>query len=59
LTSIVDDSALDKYIALPSGDQSTIRDLLLNALEAARNYERKATETLKTLFSDGAPRFII
>jgi hypothetical protein len=59
LTSLVDDPALDKYIALPSGDQTTIRTLLLNALETARNYERKATETLKTLFADDAPRFII
>lgn len=59
LASLVDDSALDKYIALPSGAQTTIRNLLLNALETARNYERKAAETLKTLFADDAPRFII
>jgi len=59
LASLVDDSALDKYIALPSGDQTTIRKLLLNALETARNYERKATQTLKMLFADDAPRFII
>jgi hypothetical protein len=59
LASLVDDSALDKYIALPSGDQTTIRNLLLNALETARNYERKATEMLKTLVADDAPRFII
>lgn len=59
LASLVDDSALDKYIALPSGDQTTIRNLLVNAVETAWNYERKATEMLKTLFADDAPRFII
>lgn len=57
--SLVDDSALAKYIALPSGEQASIEELLLNALKAAQNFEQRAAETYKMLFVDGAPRFII
>jgi hypothetical protein len=57
--SLVDDSALEKYIALPSGEQSSVEALLVNALAAARDFERRAAETYKMLFADRAPRFII
>ena len=57
--SLVDDSALEKYIAMPSGEQSSIQTLLVNALEAARDFERRAAETYKMLFADHGPRFII
>lgn len=57
--SLVDDSALEKYIAMPSGEQSTIQALLVNALAAARDFERRAADTYKMLFPDQGPRFII
>ncbi len=57
--SLVDDSALEKYIAMPSGEQASIRALLVNALAAARDFERRAAETYKMLFPDRAHRFII
>jgi hypothetical protein len=57
--SLVDDSALEKYIALPSGEQSSIQALLVNALTAARDFERRAAGTYKMLFADRATRFII
>ena len=57
--SLVDDSALQKYIAMPSGDQGTIEALLVNAIESAQNFEDRAAETYKMLFADRAPRFII
>ena len=56
---LVDDSALGKYIAVPSGDQTSIRNLLADALAKARPYQVRAIETAKMLFSDDAPRFII
>ena len=57
--SLVDDSALQKYIAMPSGEQSSIQALLVNALATARDFERWGAETYKMLFADHAPRFII
>ena len=57
--SLVDDSALEKYIAMPSGEQASIRALLVNALAAARDFEQRAAERYKMLFADRAPRFII
>jgi hypothetical protein len=57
--SLVDDSALAKYIALPSGEQASIQALLVKAVKAAQNFEQRATETYEMLFIDGAPRFII
>ena len=57
--SLVDDSALQKYIAMPSGEQSSIQALLVNALATARDFERRGAETYKMLFADHAPRFII
>jgi len=57
--SLVDDSALEKYIAMPSGEQSSIQALLVNALAAARDSERRAADTYKMLFPDPGPRFII
>ena len=57
--SLVDDSALAKYIAMPSGDQASIQSLLVNAIKAAKDFEQRAAETYKMLFPDRAPRFII
>ena len=57
--SLVDDSALQKYIAMPSGDQGTIQALLVNAIESAQMFEDLAAEKYKKLFIDRAPRFII
>ena len=57
--SLVDDSALDKYIAMPSGEQTSIHKLLAEALSNARVHQLRARETAKILFSDDAPRFII
>lgn len=56
---LVDDSALGKYIAVPSGEQTSIHSLLADALARARTYQARAIETAKMLFSDDAPRFII
>ena len=57
--SLVDDSALEKYIAMPSGEQSSIQALLFNALAAAQDFERRAADSYKMLFPDHGPRFII
>ncbi|HSE31288.1 MAG TPA: hypothetical protein VLA93_06895 [Pyrinomonadaceae bacterium] len=57
--SLVDDSALEKYIAMPSGEQASIQALLVNALKTAKNFEQRAAETHEILFADRPPRFII
>lgn len=57
--SLVDDSALEKYIAMPSGERASIQVLLVNALKAAQDFEHRAAENYKMLFADRAPRFII
>jgi len=45
--SLVDDSALGKYIAMPSGEQVRIQALLANAIEAAQGFEQRAGQTYK------------
>jgi hypothetical protein len=45
--SLVDDSALGKYIAMPSGEQLPIRGLLAKAIEAAQGFEQRAGQTYK------------
>lgn len=50
IASLVDDSALDKYIAMPSGEQTSIRKLLAEALANARVHQLRARETAKMLF---------
>jgi hypothetical protein len=57
--ALVDDSALAKYIAMPSGERASIQVLLVSALKAARDFEHRANEQYKMLFADRAPRFII
>src|SRR5262245_15035080 len=57
--SLVDDSALEKYIAMPSDEQSSIQALLVNGIATAKNFEQRAAETHKMLFPDRGPRFII
>lgn len=47
--SLVDDSALGKYIAMPSGEQVPIQALLANAIEVARGFEQRAVERYKAL----------
>ena len=56
---LVDDSSLGKYIAVPSGEQTSIQNLLADALAKARPYQVRAIETAKMLSSDDARRFII
>jgi hypothetical protein len=46
---LVDDSALGKYIAVPSGEQTSIQNLLADALAKARPYQARAVETAKLL----------
>ena len=55
----VDDSALDKYIAVPSGEQKSIQSVLIDALEKATRYQQRAAELRKMLSADGAAGFII
>ena len=47
--SLVDDSALGKYIAMPSGEQVPIKTLLANAIEVARGFEQRAGERYRML----------
>ncbi|HET9712126.1 MAG TPA: hypothetical protein VFP64_09610 [Pyrinomonadaceae bacterium] len=57
--SIVDDSALTKYIAVPSGEPRLLVSLLVETLVTASDYRGRAVATSKILFGDGATRFII
>jgi hypothetical protein len=57
--SIVDDSALTKYIAVPSGEPRLLVSLLVETLVAASDYRGRAVATSKILFGDGATGFII
>src|SRR4029453_6669947 len=47
---LVDDSALDKYIAVPSGEQKSIQSILMDALQKATSYQQRAAEVSKILF---------
>ena len=57
--SIVDDSALTKYIAVPSGEAKPLGSLLVETLVTAGDYRGRAVTTSKILFGDGATGFII
>ena len=57
--SIVDDSALTKYISVPSGESRLLVSLLVETLVTASDYRGRAVATRKILFGDGAPGFII
>ncbi len=57
--SIVDDSALTKYIAVPSGEPMLLVSLLVETLVTASDYRGRAVATGKILFGDGATGFII
>ena len=55
----VDDSALGKYIAVPSGEQKSIESVLVDALQKATSYQHRAAEMKKMLSADGVAGFII
>ena len=57
--SIVDDSALSKYIAVPSGDPKALVSLLLETLVTASDYRGRALATSKILFGKSPTGFII
>lgn len=57
--SIADDSALTKYISVPSGEPRLLVSLLVETLVTASDYRGRAVATGKILFGDGAPGFII
>ena len=57
--SIVDDSALSKYISVPSGEPRSLVSLLLETLVTAGDYRGRALATSNILFGEGAPGFII
>jgi hypothetical protein len=57
--SIVDDSALTKYISVPSGEPKLLVSLLLETLVTASDFMGRAVATSKILFGDGASGFII
>ena len=57
--SIVDDSALTKYISVPSGEPRLLVSLLVETLVTASDYRGHALATSKILFGDGATGFII
>lgn len=57
--SILDDSALSKYISLPSGEPRKLVSLLLETLVTAGDYKGRAMATIKILSGEGASGFII
>ena len=57
--AILDDSALDKYISVPSGEPRQLVDLLLETLVRASDFRGRAVATSKILFGEGATGFII
>lgn len=57
--SIRDDTALSKYISVPSGEPRLLVSLLLETLVNAGDYRGRAVATLKILSSEGAHGFII
>lgn len=58
-TAILDDSALTKYIAVPSGEPCHLVNLLVETLIKAGDYRGRALATIKILSSEGAQGFII
>jgi len=57
--AILDDSALTKYIAVPSGEPRSLVSVLFETLDAARDYRVKAEAAIKILSGQGTPGFII
>jgi len=57
--SIDDDSALAKYISVPSGEPRLLVSVLVETLVTASDYRGRAVATSKILFGDGATGFII
>lgn len=57
--SIGGDTALSKYVSLPSGEPQRLDGLLLETLLRASDYHGQAAATLKILSGDGAGGFII
>jgi hypothetical protein len=58
-SSIVDDSALSKYISVPSGEPRRLVSLLLETMVTAAGYRGRALATSKILSGEGASGFII
>lgn len=57
--SILDDGALKKYIAVPSGEPKPLVALLLETLISAGDYRGRAVATSKILSGQGTTGFII
>ena len=57
--SIRDDSALSKYVSIPSGEPRPLLSLLLETLVIAGDYRGRAVATVKILSGEGAHGFII
>lgn len=57
--AILDDSALSKYISVPSGEPCRLVAVLLETLVRAGDYRGRAVAAGKILFGEGASRFII
>jgi hypothetical protein len=57
--TILDDSALSKYISVPSGEPCPLVGVLLETLVRASDYRGRAVATSKILFGEGARGFII
>jgi hypothetical protein len=57
--SLVDDEMLMKLVSLPSGDATSLLELLLTTLLRASDYRGRAAATLKLLSGEDATRFII
>ena len=57
--AILDDSALNKYISMPSGDPCRLSSVLVETLVRANDYRGRAVATSKILFGEGASGFII
>jgi hypothetical protein len=57
--SILDDSALNKYISVPSGEPRSLASLLLETLVTAADYRGRALSTIKIFSGEGASGFII
>jgi hypothetical protein len=57
--SLQGDANLIKYIPVPSGEQKTLIELLVETLVRASDYRGQAVATLKILSGEGSPRFII
>jgi hypothetical protein len=57
--AIFDDSALNKYISVPSGEACRLSNVLIDTLVRASDYRGRAVASSKILFGEGATGFII